>query len=1650
MTTKSFVLFLIGSFIYVWSQSLEELEGRPQRLEYDATTSQYQVVEEDNVALQRSGGTPGEPGPNDDAPAPKGDETNTMDIVGVDPATLAPQGVDLSFIFPEFSFSDDLALKPSLAYSTNDLVAKIGESDAAAVKQWQWHLGELVRSVAGVFVDEDSGKHGYTTVFNTWFVNAQGQQINFFLDPAEGTRTIDDFTHDFATEGYHRRRVWFSEEGNYRLTDLADDTPKHIFQLKTPGGLTFDFEDFEHRSSKETDPHGVAIRYRVTRVTDRLGNRIQATYGTALNQPDKLEGFLAMPDGSQELKFTVSYGYDGRQRLTSITVPAYDRTHNGEVVVERGTDSTNTFHFYYADTLHGLDGAERYEYREAAYWKVPVSTGGMLTLEPAIALGFPVEYREMVNNNNTDVPFLFVDLKPILESGLTVYPDRTRLGASRLLVKVEKNCNGGDCSDYQYFRVTNIEHRNEYLSNRADSHPDRLRVVPLGGSGTIAFHDPNLKMWIYPLLEDEDILVREYQGTRTVLSLDLDNIAVSSGEIVYEDTTLGSSSQIYFLRGANKARIQEIVYPKAIADTGHQRLKLTYDDRTAHHQEIGRIALFHDAISTGSPYYEVRYDYEQIRTLTGDRDEYGVDHYPNGSRNGEPCMIMDVPVTDNWSSTVHIGGIRESDILRRKSVSGLTRNGDIWSSITPLITHYGGAWRWDLATYSEPGKKRHVRFCDSVRQALDGKPFDYTWQINPDGSGTVFDLSPQGLDLDVLTANYNRARRPFKVYTFDTDFGAALFSAWPEQALVGQVGSLAFTRHFEFAPHAPYLDGSTLKSVRHNLEFPYQPRTRADLFSLSSKCYEAQITHFELVPFYRYGLSAVTNPIAEDEEQPEAFIEDGIWIGYAHEDSGRKVGHQALSLFELPAGASQVEPVPLTDAQIDAFFLGTLEATYASYPDSPHELHAHSWPLRNQGSGNSPYYNFYRTRMKVARLKPAWQYTARNLNGFAWDTLSNTIDIDGNHFVSGTRYSNGGYLATGILPGQTVITDRSTSIAGWSWPGQTTPTLKAGDVFFLGNQLLTITGFSGNTISFTPQILGDVVVADGSNHLAIKFYRYFNRVNGNRASNDYIGYDDLGNSSLQKTYIGPMTFSYDGTTGTDPNLALVPMFPENTLATVAWNDSTDPANNDDGGDGSGSWRFFGRVTRSYTQTARPFYLYDQPDQPDPTTMVSGPLDYRFWTTTSYDTTFPWRPVTTTEYHLPLTSTGLPTAHGEDRITRYTWYAPGNTTKGAWPGKLERKVTYKYGNDNHLSIEEFEYENSFGRIWKARQAVVDTTAPNHDNHLTQQKFFYDDNTGLTWQAEYRVGRHAGYDGTKLTWAGIYTQTVTRRHYDLLGRTLREWEVDANYDNFGTISFFSYPNPLEQVVITAPHEQDQGAPTGNEPQFTRTVHYLDGLSRPIASRNQAGPTSDTYETAIDYDGQGRVVREYVAMKVGATAPLRDDLANRAFTRHVYNRRGEAWGRILHASQQTTAPEASNWTVWEQDPTNAGEVFSWTFTQNDVEQAGGGTWYRLDIKQQKTNAFGDLVLVRDYTYPFPTGSSDRTTLYDEDNLPLDNAVALRNLQPVQLTEATYTSDFQGNVVEARVGYDPTGQQDPQTRSFAFDQIGPSAKRDPSRNGP
>lgn len=153
---------------------------------------------------------------------------------GVDPATLRAQSVDLDF-FPSYPISDQLTLKPSLSYGEDSWYERIGLLNYGAPKKWSNHYGELIFMIARSDSDPyplselktpggapEGQRHSQPQDLQIYFINATGQEMNFYPDPNASTNN-----------------KWTSTDGQFRLHDNATQPDSMSLELKSATGLTY-------------------------------------------------------------------------------------------------------------------------------------------------------------------------------------------------------------------------------------------------------------------------------------------------------------------------------------------------------------------------------------------------------------------------------------------------------------------------------------------------------------------------------------------------------------------------------------------------------------------------------------------------------------------------------------------------------------------------------------------------------------------------------------------------------------------------------------------------------------------------------------------------------------------------------------------------------------------------------------------------------------------------------------------------------------------------------------------------------------------------------------------------------------------------------------------------------------------------------------------------------------------------------------------------------------------------------------------------------------------------------------------------------------------------------------------------------------------
>lgn len=253
--------------------------------------------------------------------------------VGVDIGTLVPQGLDLN-IFPDFPQSLGLSLRPSLSYSVDSALQRRGLMPYGAPKRWRTHYGELVRMIARqdgrdpkelAPLKQTSStspldpRHALPAQVQTYFINAEGQEISFYPSPAALENNID-----FSTNG-----IWYGD-GNHRL-----HYDGHRFTLQTPGGLTFHFEPYKSHLNPVIE--SASLHYRVFKVVDRDERVLKISFEDGGNQPTKIAFYAS--ESAAIARAEINYEYEAGL-LKTISVPAPANSRNKVAVA-------NTYQFFY-------------------------------------------------------------------------------------------------------------------------------------------------------------------------------------------------------------------------------------------------------------------------------------------------------------------------------------------------------------------------------------------------------------------------------------------------------------------------------------------------------------------------------------------------------------------------------------------------------------------------------------------------------------------------------------------------------------------------------------------------------------------------------------------------------------------------------------------------------------------------------------------------------------------------------------------------------------------------------------------------------------------------------------------------------------------------------------------------------------------------------------------------------------------------------------------------------------------------------------------------------------------------------------------------------------------------------------------------------
>lgn len=1625
------------------------------------------VLAQDPPAAGKDDGAKNESPTLEDQPA------NPLDIIGVDPATLTPTGIDLSSLLPSVKATHELTLKPTLSYSEDRLDQKLGLTNPAhlwdiqpnAPKRWQFHLGELVRLVPRKPRGEAYTSQGHiyhTAEIQTYFINAQGQEVSFYPDPENPCTDLDpnndagcnppningmldaDLT---LSDLKPKHTVWYSDSGNYKLIDDPAEYGKYAnvpanpnpygngyFVLKTPGGLSLVFEVYEKyhaTQAKSLDGKplntGLALRYRVKSIHDRFGNAISVNHETGKNLP------LSISANEKTISFTYeSYGNEGRKRLSTVAIPGYNAVNQ-------------TYRFYYPDqkTYVGTNDQRLRWANEAAFASSLFDTGTPTSGDEKILIDsfttggrFDTEFVENIGSGEP-VGYLYFDLDSIL--------DEVEDKATDFLFRV-KNPNN---NTYAFFKaVRPIETRGEFLNpNKMELSPDRVMVDFLANISipTSALGDPitggiegnnayKARLDVFPLPEQGDWVINSADpGER--IEIDVTNLTWLNEALYLQGTytfTVGSNTPLYMLRSEGLGRIQEIVFPTGQGTAKH--LMIEYGDATSEHDEITGLAFYDQTLDVGltSPYMAVHYDFERITQLTGDSDSAVFSNGQRKSQRTNHCGILQddcnigilkmltagnptpIPYDIQRASKVWSTNRHYTDIIRKKVVSGRRPTAaQTTEAMDNLTTYYGGTYHWDLALEND----QNCMPCNKVLWGIDSKPFEFTWTINPDGSGQVNDLSPAGNGMEPFYAKFHNRRRVFKTYTFDTGFKTKIHGL--NNGLVAD--GPALLRYFQQSPDFPTVNNDIIDSSDANeIYSQFQPIDKAVLFNQTDAlCYAATITQFELVPRIGYTLS--------DTALRDAMVSEWIEI-YAAGENGRQFMH--------PYKVTTIDSIE----KAHYLFNGALTTEEDLHDNSGNAVNSDiGWPLVGSEAYENKSMALYQDRTKIAQLQPHLTFKVGNDSGFTWNSTTQNIQIDPQHFQSGTKFSNGGFKALATLTGS------GTSLTTTIKPGQSNdPVIEPGDIFYrseLGH-IHTVLSVNAAGITVTPAVEGNL---SGD----YKFYRYYNPFNGAQTNQSYKGYDAFGNNAYQETYVGPLAMN------SDPDICLIPVAAE--PVSITQTDATDPSNQDKvpTGPNGDHWRFFGRVTKTYQGTSFGQWIFTSSNGGnwiEDAAHLTGTL-----TTTEYNAAdLPWLPTKTTNYLTPihltafesLTDPSTHTTSSEDKVTEFYYYGSDDsayvkkhnkTAIHGMPGQTRR---YNGINSQDAVYQNQEY-NRHGhvvRTWSANAVA------NSANYAVGTVYTVDACTGLiNEEKSFAMKPYVSTGSTVNVWITGFPSTPPENRcrgrilytYDALGRLQTKTSFDGIGASVGSITTTTYPNTFVKVVT-------ETTPTTASDQLLKAWSFTDGWGRPVAARAQTGSESTIYESYTTYDAKGRLNRTYVSTEAGSELGMN----RKGFSQRVYGDRGEEIGIRTYLSE--TQLHSSTWSKTTFLGADAGTLVQ------DVnlaipETIGSTDWQstnvtRLLVKEKVVDKFGRLIEVKDFELPI-SSQVWQGNQPNFDNIAAntdETAWGVSGTADTFLAYGHYRYDSRNNVVGVLTGRDQwnlvhgTGSLPDPHRAFRFDQFG------------
>ena len=807
-----------------------------------------------------------------------------------------------------------------------------------------------------------------------------------------------------------------------------------------------------------------------------------------------------------------------------------------------------------------------------------------------------------------------------------------------------------------------------------------------------------------------------------------------------------------------------------------------------------------------------------------------------------------------------------------------------------------------------------------------------------------------------------------------------------------------------------------------------------------TKAYGATVDFFEPLPMYGYTL--LTDIDSQDRTRKLA-------LGTLHgsiQQSGAATTRTYFRVSAVQGIKTTLDNNGNCDVSlVDEFFRGQATSSVATSVGS--YSYTIPWVYGGQLSTGSCV-QYIHQRQKNHRLRPHAQIQLQNLAGFSWDTTKNLVDLDQVNGVSpwvveASRYSNGGYLGKGSATGWTTTGNTST-LNGVTLAAQMN--VQMGDYFYFDHKMYQLTtALSNGSMTVKPALNGTSQAISN-----LQFYRYYSP--DAPPTYPYMGYDVFGNNAFKASYKRTeLKFTHAQNKATGDDHGLVPNFFGASAIpfTLSLNDSTASANNDDT-----TWKYFGRITRQFDSGKLSLYA---------DVGSTSLTEYGSWQTgmlneTQYPTSsvaYHWLPVETISYFKPVTFTQdiddlnlaalsaiTPVAHLEDVRSSFRYFGKTDIwTSHAYKNSnpmSHGRVSLEWTGKGHLSPGQaqwtgtrYSYDDDGRTNLKETATYVKITGGGAGLYGTQEHLITDPATGLVKEAKTLVFDQVAWSNTGGTpeTKSVFTGTGVLRgrivtDYDLLGRKTKVTTYDANNAVFGQIEEVAY-NSQTQTTTTIK------SPTGSV--LTTQLAFANAQGQPTASVRQRGGTPDSnraYVSYTSYDAFGRTLyagTEREVTGVSSLTALAEGNANqKGYSHTLYNLRGEAFGSVMYLDN---APVQSSWTIQRQN-SGTGNLSTLQIQQVPDSEAGGSTApAHLAIKELRLDTNGLLVGVSDYRKDYNLGVWTQQT-----ESALDTIVGSLS-ENDRITNANYTFDRMGKVIEAEVGIGTSGLQ---VREFAFDQRG------------